>query len=259
MLNDELDDVKNDYCGRKESLIAPHMRKIVTDWMFEVCEDQQCQPEVFFLAVNYLDRYLSLVNITKNQFQLAASTCLLLASKFSQVVPLSTEQLVIYTDNSVTVEELRQMELNVLNALQWELSSVTVHSFLEHFVPRLNLDNKVNIDRVKRNADSIMATAATEYQFLLTKPSMIASAALAIAIKEDLKDDVDTKSVAKMLSEKMKCNSSEILFYVHHLVMLTKSYQTDFCTSSDTKVNNSKDAEITPFTTSISEQTALAA
>ena len=92
MLNDELESVKIDYCGRKESLIAPHMRKIVTDWMLEVCEDQQCQPEVFFLAVDYLDRFLSLVNITKNQFQLVASTCLLLASKFSQVVPLSTEQ-----------------------------------------------------------------------------------------------------------------------------------------------------------------------
>ena len=188
-----------------------------------------------------------------------ASTCLLLASKFSQVVPLSTEQLVIYTDNSVTVEELRQIEINVLNALQWELSSVTVHSFLEHFIPRLNLSNKVNIDRVKRNADSIMATAATEYQFLLTKPSMIASAALAIAVEEDLKDDIEAENVVKILSEKLKCNPSEILFYVHHLVMLTKTYQNDFCTSSSTKVNSLKEAEITHFMTSISEQTALAA
>ena len=84
------------------------MRKIVTDWMLEVCEDQQCQSEVFCQAVSYLDRYLSSVEISKNQFQLIASICLLLASKYSQVVPISMEQLVIYTDNSVTVAELSE-------------------------------------------------------------------------------------------------------------------------------------------------------
>ena len=99
MLNDELTVTKQDYCSSVQSHIAPHMRKIVTDWMLEVCEDQQCQPEVFFLSVNYLDRFLSTVNIKKNQFQLCASVCILLASKFSQVVPISTEKLVIYTDN----------------------------------------------------------------------------------------------------------------------------------------------------------------
>ena len=215
---------------------------------------------VFFLAVNYLDRNLSLVNITKNQFQLVASTCLLLASKFSQVVPLSTEQLVIYTDNSVTVEELRQMEINVLNALQWELSAVTAHSFLEHFIPRLSLDSKVNINKVKRYADSIMATAATEYQFLLTKPSMIASSALAMAVEECLKDEVETENVVKVLSEKLKCNPIEIMVYVHHLKVLTNSHQTDISSSLNSKVNDdSKELAIIPSTTLIPELTALAA
>ena len=104
------------------------MRKIVTDWMLEVCEDQQCHPEVFFLSVNYLDRFLSTVNINKNQFQLCASVCVLLASKFSQVVPITTAKLVIYTDNSDTVEELRLWEIKILNVLQWELSSVTTQT-----------------------------------------------------------------------------------------------------------------------------------
>ena len=75
MLNDEREVQKQDYCANFQSNIAPHMRKIVTDWMLEVCEDQQCQPEVFFLSVNYLDRFLSTVNIKKNQFQLCASVC----------------------------------------------------------------------------------------------------------------------------------------------------------------------------------------
>merc|ERR1712083_445781 len=138
MLNAEIEVTVEDYCAKKESNLSPHMRKIVTDWMLEVCEDQQCKPEVFFLSINYLDRFVSAVNIKKNQFQLCASVCILLASKFSQVVPITTDKLVIYTDTSVTVEELRQWEIKILNVLQWDLSSVTTHTFIEHFIPGLS-------------------------------------------------------------------------------------------------------------------------
>merc|ERR1719431_1597215 len=151
MLNAEKEVIVEDYCADKESNIAPHMRKIVTDWMLEVCEDQQCKPEVFFLSISYLDRFLSKVTIKKNQFQLCASVCILLASKFSQVVPITTDKLVIYTDSSVTVEELRQWEIKILNVLQWELFSVTIHTFLEHFIPGLKtaLSSKVNNEKVR--------------------------------------------------------------------------------------------------------------
>ena len=86
--------------------IKPHMRKIVSDWMLEVCEEQRCQPEVFHLAINYMDRFLSEVRITKSQFQLLSCVCLFLASKFKETCPLPAENLVIYTDSSVTVQEI---------------------------------------------------------------------------------------------------------------------------------------------------------
>ena len=206
-----------DYCTNVQEDIAPHMRKIVTDWMLEVCEDQQCQPEVFFLSVNYLDRFLSTVNIKKNQFQLCASVCILLASKFSQVVPITTEKLVIYTDNSVTVEELRQWEIKILNVLQWELSSVTTHSFLEHFIPGLSLSSKVNIPKVRRHAETIAALAATEYQFVLAKQSVIAAAALAAAVKEQVKKQTETEEVVNSLAKRIGCTRQEIIFYARHL------------------------------------------
>merc|ERR1712129_179506 len=215
MLNEESLVTKQDYCSKVQSQIAPHMRKTVTDWMLEVCEDQQCQPEVFFLSVNYLDRFLSTVNINKNQFQLCAAVCILLASKFSQVVPITTEKLVIYTDNSVTVEELRQWEIKILNVLQWELSSVTAHGFLEHFIPGLCLSSKVNINKVRRLAETIAAMAATEYQFILAKPSVIAAAALAAAVKGLVPKE--SEEVISSLAEKIRCPSSNILFYTQHL------------------------------------------
>ena len=84
--------------------IRPHMRQIVCDWMKEVTDDQKCHPEVFGLAVNYLDRILSRLPIEKSQFQLVACVCIFLASKFKENQPLCAEKLVIYTDFSVSVQ-----------------------------------------------------------------------------------------------------------------------------------------------------------
>ncbi len=97
---------RSDYFKTVQAELKPHMRKIVSDWMLEVCEEQQCQPEVFSLAVNYMDRFLSAVSIRKSQFQLLGCVCMFLASKFKETAPLPAENLVIYTDNSVTTYEI---------------------------------------------------------------------------------------------------------------------------------------------------------
>jgi cyclin D2 len=178
----------SDYCSPASLLqpeLRPHMRRIVTDWMLEVCEDQETQgPEVFLLAVHYLDSFLSAVTIRKTQFQLAAATCLLLASKFSSVVPLSAVQLVLYTDHSVTVAELLEWELEVLGALRWQLAALTAHSFLEQLLPRLALASSLGpaqLARLRRHATTLAALAATEPALITAPRSLLAGAALAAA------------------------------------------------------------------------------
>ena len=96
-----------DYFGLGiQTQIKPHMRKIVADWMLEVTEEEKCSPEVFSLAINYMDRVLSQVSIKKSQFQLLASVCIFLASKFKESCPLCAEKLVICSDFSFTTEEI---------------------------------------------------------------------------------------------------------------------------------------------------------
>ena len=74
--------------------------------MLEVTEEQKCSPEVFSLAVNYMDRVLSQMGIKKHQFQLLASVCIFLASKFKESSPLCAEKLVIYSDFSFSTEDI---------------------------------------------------------------------------------------------------------------------------------------------------------
>lgn len=46
--------VKVNYFLMVQPEVKPHMRKIVADWMLEVTEEQQCQPEVGWLVMIYI-------------------------------------------------------------------------------------------------------------------------------------------------------------------------------------------------------------
>lgn len=73
----------------------------------QVCDEQRCEEQVFPLAINYMDRFLCLCPIAKNQFQLLGAVCLLLATKIRQCYALTADLLCAYTEYSVTPDEIR--------------------------------------------------------------------------------------------------------------------------------------------------------
>ncbi|CAG0900859.1 unnamed protein product, partial [Darwinula stevensoni] len=142
--------------------IKPHMRRIVADWMLEVCEEQACSEEVFVLAMNILDRFLCLVEIQKSQLQLLGAVCLFLASKLKETRPLSARALVIYTANSITLNQLLDWEILVLARLKWDLNAITAHDFVDYMVRKLPSSDAPDTPMVKRHARIFINLCATE-------------------------------------------------------------------------------------------------
>ena len=105
--------VVRDYMAQVQQLITPNHRKIVTDWMLEVCQSEGLAPGVFLSSVLYLDTILSQLSLAPSRLQLLASTCLSLASKLASPRPLSLCRLVIATDCSVRLQELQASNLDL--------------------------------------------------------------------------------------------------------------------------------------------------
>ncbi|KAL5276237.1 CCND3 family protein [Megaselia abdita] len=168
--------------------ITPPMRKIVADWMMEVCFEKKCQEEVVLLALNYMDRFLATTTIRKTHLQLLAAACLLLASKLREPScrGLSAEMLVYYTDHSISKQDLIQFELLVLNRLKWDLSAVTPLDFLELLLIRLPILSAkcpdLTIERVRLHAQAFISLGAKEHSFSIYSASTIAASSIAAAL-----------------------------------------------------------------------------
>ncbi|CAK1551814.1 unnamed protein product [Leptosia nina] len=170
-----------DYFQHVQIDIQPFMRKVVTTWMLEVCEEQQCEEQVFPLAVSYVDRFLAQVAISRQQLQLLAVTALLVASKFRQCHALSIDLLCAYTDSSVLPHEVRQWEMMLVQRLNWQLSIATAFDFVEPLLAREPW-GRLN-PLVRTHALTLTSVCYTETELLLVPPSLIAVACITAAAR----------------------------------------------------------------------------
>jgi len=116
--------------------LQARMRAILMDWLIEVCEVYRLHRETFYLAVDFIDRYLGVaeVAVPKNRLQLIGITCLFIGAKIEEIYPPKLQEFAYVTDGACTEEEILQMELVVLKGLNWGLSPMTPNSWLRMYM-----------------------------------------------------------------------------------------------------------------------------
>ena len=67
--------------------------------------------------------------------------------------------------------------------MQWELSAITPLDYLDHAIPRLGLENLVDMEELRRRTETILVLTATDYQFAYHSPSLMAASAIMTALQ----------------------------------------------------------------------------
>ncbi|XP_052164473.1 cyclin-D1-2 isoform X2 [Oryza glaberrima] len=130
-----------DYPGRPADLAA---RADSVAWILKVRELYGMLPVTAYLAVSYMDRFLSLHRLPGNGWamQLLAVTCLSLAAKMEETLVPSILDLQIDTRYIFEPRTIFRMELLVLDALDWRLRSITPFTFMYLFAFKVDPNGK---------------------------------------------------------------------------------------------------------------------
>ncbi|OZC06872.1 cyclin domain protein [Onchocerca flexuosa] len=135
--------------------ITAHHRQQVVEWIYDVCKEEYCEPDVFLLAVSLVDRFLSVQSFHRNNLQALAGACLFVSSKVKAPQPLNAEKIAYYTDGAVRMDQILQGELLVLNKLNWDVSTSTALDFLDQVAARysdlhpLSEDSRIAVHRIQ--------------------------------------------------------------------------------------------------------------
>ncbi|OMJ11881.1 G2/mitotic-specific cyclin-4 [Smittium culicis] len=119
----------NQYMDRQPEL-AWSMRYILVDWLVQVHDRFRLLPETLFLAINFVDRFLSLKTVKMHKLQLVGAVSLLLAAKYEEIQFPSVSEIVYMTENAYTSDEVTKAERFILRMLNFDLGWPGPMSFL---------------------------------------------------------------------------------------------------------------------------------
>lgn len=154
------------------------MRPYLIDFIVEAHAAFALLPETLFLTINLLDRYCSKRIVYKHHYQLVGCAALLIAAKYGdkkdrvpQINELNNMCCGLYDSGMFT-----QMEMHVLNTLEWAIGHPTVDFFTQLMAAEERDDAEV-----EHMSAYLCEIALYHRDFVATKPSIMARASLALA------------------------------------------------------------------------------
>lgn len=162
---------------KSQPSINPRMRAILVDWLVEVQMDFDFVPEILYLAVHIIDRFLSRTKVCLEDFQLLGITALMIAEKYESDFQHSVSLFIDECDGSYSTEAIIEMEIRVLSTIGYRVTVATSFTFLMHF---FEIDSTKDAD-VMYLSKYILNCTLECYGLLVYTPYRLAIASIAIA------------------------------------------------------------------------------
>uniref|UniRef100_A0A8C9TIR2 Cyclin B3 n=1 Tax=Scleropages formosus TaxID=113540 RepID=A0A8C9TIR2_SCLFO len=162
---------------QKQPDLNQDMRGILVDWMVEVQENFELNHETLYLAVKLTDHYLSSTVAMRESLQLIGSTSMLIASKFEERCPPCIDDFLYICDDAYKREELISMEVNILQALNFDINIPVAYRFLRRYARCVQADMET-----LTLARYVCELSLMELEMVPERASCLASACLLLAL-----------------------------------------------------------------------------
>lgn len=172
---------------------AVSWREKICEWSYQVADHFDLTRDLVYIALNYVDRVCAASDTVellqdKSRFQLLAMASLCLAIKLhggmDTHVPGAessiVETIVHLGRGHYTADQLKAMEVDVLQRLQWLLNPPTPQAFVSYLLELFPVEEKTEINDI---ALYIIELSVHDYYLISSKPSVLAISALSNAAR----------------------------------------------------------------------------
>lgn len=153
-------------------------RDILVNWMIKIHNQFNLLPETLYLAVNIMDRFLSIKLVDLDRLQLVGTVSLFIASKYEEVYSPSCKNFASVTDGACCEEDIVDGEIYVLQTLNFKLDYPNPMNFLR----RISKADEYHMD-CRTVAKYLLEITIVDFRFLGIPPSKCAAAAFFLAKK----------------------------------------------------------------------------
>merc|ERR1711915_720743 len=155
------------------------MRSVLIDWLVEVQIQFKLLQETLFLTVDTIDRFLALEGKTlhRSKLQLVGVAAMFLVSKIEEVYAPAVSDFVYITDNAYDEAEIRQMELRIIRALDFDLCQPIALNFLRRY------SKAGDVDVLQHSlAKYTLEVCLLDFNLVPVSGSLLAAAALCLSL-----------------------------------------------------------------------------
>lgn len=156
--------------------LKPKMRLILVDWLVEMHLKFRLLPELLFLAINIMDRFMSVEVVQVDKLQLLATGSLFIAAKYEEVFSPLVKNYAYFTDGLYSEQEILDAEKYILKVLKFDLNYPNPMNFLR----RISKADDYDV-QLRTLGKYLLEISVVDYRFIGIKPLLCCAAAMYLA------------------------------------------------------------------------------